>query len=152
MIKPHPRRGVQFFSSFWVPFRTVAALLLVTAPVLAATIDNPNRRWWHLPAAVAGAWAFCAIPLLFATWAYRVDVDADGIGGYDAWNRYHRLAWADLGTPRRYTLAPGLAYLRLAPERGRPVIWLPLFLVTKERFRSEVARLAGEAHPLTRAL
>ncbi|MCO5297552.1 MAG: hypothetical protein M9921_11910 [Fimbriimonadaceae bacterium] len=147
-----PRRGTQFASSFWVPFRTVAAFLLLLAPVMAVTIDNPNREWWHLPVAVVGAWAFCAIPLFYATWTYRIDVDEEGIGGYDIWNRYHRLAWGDLATIRKMTLAPGFAYLRLAHLSRRPVIWIPLFLVDRQRFDREVARHAGAVHPLARAL
>jgi hypothetical protein len=152
MTHSKPRRGTQFASSFWVPFRTVAAFLLLLAPVMAAMIDNPNREWWHLPAAVVGAWAFCAIPLFYATWTYRIDVDDEGIGGYDIWNRYRRLDWGDLAAIRKVTLAPGFAYLRLAPEAGSPAIWIPLYLVARDRFDREVARLAGAAHPLTRVL
>lgn len=125
-------------------------MLLVLTLLLWVSIPDPSRHWSVGPLAYIAATMFAALPIGFMVWAYHVDTDSVGIGGQTIWNVYARLPWDQIATAKRFHVLPGVAYARLAPPKGGPVIWLPLYLLEREKFEKVAAGHLPEGHPLLR--
>lgn len=144
--------GQVFQSSFWRVALPTAAVLLLLAVCFAPSLRPDGISPGLILMAWAGGCVAAAIPLAFATWYYRTDVDTVGVGGYNLSNVYGRVAWKDIERVKFFFLLPGVTYLRLVPRTGNNVIWLPLFLKDMDGFRSLVMRFSPEKNPLRQYL
>ena len=104
-----------------------------------------------LPIGLGGA-ALAALVLTFlVVLFFPVSVGASGLQSFDAWGRYHRVAWTDI-TAAQPCRVVGLKYLRVQHGTAGRTVWVPLFLADMDRFRSLVLQHGGPANLLTQAL
>ena len=112
------------------------------------SLENQNRRFADRP----GRCGLAALVLTFlVVLFFPVSVSASGLRSFDAWGRYHRVAWANI-TAAQPVRVLGLKYLRVQQGSGGRPIWVPLFLADMARFRTLVLQHSGSANPLAQAL
>ena len=91
------------------------------------------------------------VPTAFgmAHWS-RVRVGPSGVEVPGTWGLRRSIAWNAVESVERVQYL-GVRYLRLRTITGRPG-WLPVRVTDAEGYRESIARFAGDAHPVTRAL
>ena len=102
-------------------------------------------------AMAAGALALLALLVAWAlAWLFPTRVGPGGVRSYNFWGLYRTLDWGEIHDVGQLRI-PGLPYLLLRDGQGG-TLYVPGFLVDSDQFRWRVRELAGEDHPLSRAL
>lgn len=136
-----------------------AAILLIAfiasvIGLLAGTGLQPERLQrleGQSVALVAGALVLLTLLLAWGlARLFPTRVGPGGVCSYNFWGLYRTLAWPEIHAVGHLRI-PGLPYLLLRDEHGG-TLYVPRFLVDPDQFRSRVRELAGEDHPLSRAL
>ena len=128
----------------------ISALGLTTAAAWLYFMED----YVSVPAWIGGMSAGFGVSVVFAWLMYRflsTTVEPESIRGWTAWTTPLRIRWEDVGE-NGVAKVPMLPYVRVSAGTGGPAIWQPLLLADEARFVEEVARAAGEDHPLTKCL
>jgi hypothetical protein len=137
-----------FQGSFWRAFIPVTGVLFIFSLILLFRLKPVDLSLGEFLLYVLIGDLCAAGPIAFGCWYYKVDVDANGIGGYTLMNVYARLPWTAITAVRPVTLLPGIKYLRLITRSGMPVIWLPLGMKDLQGFYTAVSEYTMPDNPL----
>jgi hypothetical protein len=82
-----------------------------------------------------------------ATGYFKITISSSGMKGYNFWGYYRFAEWDSIVEIKPIKFI-GLRYLRVFHERGKWPLWLPLFLVDMEGFKSEIKKVTSPSNPL----
>lgn len=143
-----------FRMSFLCPYLWVMAWSLPLGIAAVIADELPTTKHWPvlsivlaiatIVAAAIGAGLVAAVNFVFPVHVYR-----GGLRGFNTWARPRSLAWTDMESVRSFNGA-GLRYVRIYSHESAAVLWLPLFLIDRNRFEALVIQLANPENPLAR--
>jgi hypothetical protein len=143
----------RFRPSFWWLFFYVMAISaptsLVIGVALVAISPGPIRGDALLFgfALALGIAEVVAVFLILAYVAYfQLLVGPSGLRGPNAWGLYRDLAWDEVTSVKQFQVL-GMRQI-LVLGKGKPTLWLPVFLADLEGLYLLICHHAGPEHPL----
>lgn len=143
----------RYRQSFWIVYGVIAAwsILGIAGVAVAFEVTDPFLATSNLPAIFFQElllFVTAAIPIAVIVWYYAVDINSEGIWGYDSWGRYRFVPWASMNSVKAFHIPIGLRYLRVVRENERWSMWLPLFRSNMNDFETTIERWAPEDNML----
>ena len=145
---PSPDAGMEcsgYKAAFWPTLRVMlgwsALPFLMLVPLLF------GFDLWQLGRILLAITVLDLIAVAVYVHSYPVNVQVDGITGYDHWGQEWHLPWEAISRVRPVNLL-GFKFLKVHCEYSGVSLWLPLFLADPQGFRAGVARYGMPGQPL----